>query len=137
VPRARIELALAFKSRDLAEANAVVDDLMKRRYSFFESIDGRDYSNVKAAKSARDLGLLLLWRRGRKRISKEDLIESIMRNRKSVTRKNAQMAVARLADVVDDDGAGNLQLRSPGFREAEELLASSVPRAPWGHAREA
>lgn len=112
----------AQKSRDLKEAAEVVDDLMKRRVPYFENIDGRDYANVKSAKSARDMGLLLLWRRGRKRTSRGELITAIMRNRKSVTRKNAQMAVSRLADVTDDDGAGNLQLRSPGYVQAEELL---------------
>jgi DNA replication protein DnaC len=35
---------------------------------------------------------------------------------------NAKMAVARLRDVVDDDGNGNVKLRMKGIREAEELL---------------
>ena len=114
----------AQKKQDLIEAKEAVDALMTRRYPFFEDIEGRVYFDVKAAKSARELGLLLLWQRGNKRISRDDLIAAIMRQRRSVTRKNAQMAVVRLADVVDDDGAGRLRLRTPGFREAERLLAS-------------
>lgn len=114
----------AQNSQDLVEAKQAVDALMTRRYPFFEDIDGRVYFDVKSAKSARELGLLLLWQRGNKRIAKEDLIRAIQRQRQSVTRNNAQMAVVRLTDVVDDDGNGNLRLRSTGFREAEALLAS-------------
>ncbi|MEK6227565.1 MAG: hypothetical protein AABM40_14890 [Chloroflexota bacterium] len=113
----------AQNSQDLVEAKEAVDALMTRRYPFFEDIEGRVYFDVKSAKSARDLGLLLLWQRGNKRIHKEQLIEAIRRQRRGVTRKNAQMAVGRLTNVVDDDGSGNLRMRSPGFREAEVLLA--------------
>lgn len=60
------------KRGDLVQAKAVVEALMKHRYSFFEDIEGRIYFNVKAAKSARDLGLLILWQRGTKRISRAE-----------------------------------------------------------------
>jgi predicted nucleic acid-binding protein len=111
------------KAGDLLQAKAVVEVLMERQYPFFEDIDGRVYFNVKAAKSARDLGLLLLWQRKRKRISRNDLTASIKRQRKKVTMANAKVAVQRLTDVVDDDGAGNLLLRVAGIEEAEKLLA--------------
>lgn len=110
------------QKRDPAEAKAAVDDLMKRRYPFVEEIDGRVYVDLKSAKSARDLGLVILWQKGTKRINREDLIHSIRRQRRSVTLKNARVAVSRLADVVDEDDHANLRLRSSGFREAEELI---------------
>jgi hypothetical protein len=110
------------RTRDPAEAKAAVDDLMKRRYAFVEEIDGRVYVDLKSAKSARDLGLMILWQGGTKRINREELAQSIRRQRHNVTLKNARVAVSRLADVADDDGQGNLRLRSSGFREAEDLI---------------
>jgi hypothetical protein len=117
------------RQRDPAEAKAAVDDLMKRRYQFVEEIDGRVYVDLRSAKSARDLGLLILWQTGTKRTDREELVQSIRRQRRSVTLKNARVAVSRLADVVDDDGQGQLRLRSSGFREAEELIGH-VDKAP-------
>jgi hypothetical protein len=113
----------AQRQRDPAEAMAAVDDLMKRRYPFVEEIDGRVYVDLKSAKSARDLGLLILWQRGTRRMNREELIQSVHRQRRSVTLANARTAVSRLSDVVDDDGQGNLRLRNAGFREADELIA--------------
>ncbi len=120
----------AQRQRDPAEAKAAVDDLMKRRYPFVEEIDGRVYVDLKFAKSARDLGLLILWQRGTRRMNREDLIQSVRRQRRSVTLANARMAVSRLSDVVDDDGEGNLRLRNTGFREADELIAQIDTRPP-------
>jgi hypothetical protein len=114
----------AQKNGDPKEAKAVVDNLMRRRYPFVENIDGRPYVDLKSAKSARDLGLLILFDAGSKRIGRDDLIQAIMRQRRSVTRKNAAMAVTRLTDLVDDDGTGKLRLRAAGFREAEVLIDS-------------
>lgn len=117
----------AQKQSDPTDAKRVVDELMKRRFPFVEVIDGRTYVDLKSANSARDLGLLILWHRGSSRISREELIESIRRQRRSVTLKNAGVAVTRLSDVVDDDGNGNLRLRASGIREAERLIASGQP----------
>ena len=107
----------------------VLADLMKRRYPFVEEIAGRVYVDLKSANSARDLGLLILWQRGTRRINREDLIQSIQRQRRNVTLANARMAVHRLSDVLDDDGQGNLRLRNAGFREADELIAQ-IDRGP-------
>lgn len=81
------------------------------------------YVDLKSAKSARDLGLLILWQRGTRRMNREELIQSVHRQRRSVTLANARAAVSRLSDVVDDDGQGNLRLRNAGFREVDELIA--------------
>lgn len=113
------------KNADPAEAKTMVDTLVRRRYPFIDEIDGRAYIDLKSAGSARDLGLLILFNSGRKRMAREELIEAIVRQRRSITRANAVMAVTRLLDQVDDDGAGNLRLRASGFREAEALIDST------------
>jgi len=113
----------AQKHGDLTKAKAVVDALMTRKYPFFDVIDGHVYIDLKSAKSARELGLMLLQQRGTKRISRDELIAAIERQRKGVTLKNAKLAVDRLADLMDDDGAGNVRLRNAGFRAAEALMA--------------
>lgn len=99
------------------EAADKVSELTKRRYPFFENIDGRIYTDV--GKSARDVGLMVLFFAG-KRMSTQDLVASIVRHQHK--QNNAAMAVARLRSVVDDDGHGNLRLRLPGIREAEALI---------------
>lgn len=110
---------------DLSQAKSVVDGLMKRRYPFIEEIDGRVYVDLKAAKSARELGLLILWHRGTRRISRDELVKSIRRQRGGVSQANARMAVERLSDVIDDDGSGMVRLRGVGFRQADELIGQS------------
>lgn len=110
------------KNSDPADAKTTVDALMKRRYPFVDEIDGRAYIDLQTAKSARDLGLLILWYSGSKRIGRDELVDAIMRQRRSVTLANARMAVTRLEDVSDDDGTGNIRLRAAGFKEAEALI---------------
>jgi hypothetical protein len=57
------------KGNDLDLAKSVVDGLMKRRYPFAESIDGRVYADV--GKSALDVALVILhYDRGRSRSSR-------------------------------------------------------------------
>ncbi len=115
----------AQRQGDLTQAKSVVDGLMKRRYPFIEEIDGRVYVDLKAAKSARELGLLILWHKGTRRISRDELIQSIRRQRRGLSLANARMAVQRLSDVVDDDGSGMLRIRGAGFRQADELIGQS------------
>src|ERR1700721_1419134 len=55
------------KGLDLAEAKAVVDSVMKRRYPFIEEIDGRVYVDI--AESAREAAILILWHVYPKRIT--------------------------------------------------------------------
>lgn len=99
------------------QAAARVAELTKRRYPLFEEIDGRLYSDV--GESARDVGLMLLFFHGR-RLSSKELVASIQRHGHKLA--NAKMAVARLRNVIDDDGNGSLKLRMNGIREAEALL---------------
>jgi hypothetical protein len=110
------------KLGDPSRAKIVVDGLMRRRYPFVEEIDGRAYFDLRSAKSARDLGLLILWHSGAAGISREELVHAIQRQKRSITLANARMAVTRLADLLDDDGSGNVRLRATGVREAEQLI---------------
>ena len=116
------------RNLDLDEAKNVVDGLMKRKYPFIEEIDGRVYVDLKIATSAREVGLLVLWYRGAKRISKDELITSVERHSRRITRQNAHTAVSRLSDVVDDDGNGNLRLRASGLKEADDLIEARKGR---------
>ncbi len=108
------------KGLDLVVAKAIVDGVIKRRYPFVEEIDGRVYVDI--ANSAREAALLILWHIYPKRISEENLVNSVVRH--GYKPSNAGMAVKRIRNVVDDDN-GNLRLRNLGVREAEELLAEA------------
>jgi len=108
------------KGLDLAEAKAVVDGVVKRKYPFMEEIDGRVYVDI--ANSAREAALLILWHMYPKRMSEDALADLVTRH--GYKRSNAEMAVNRIRNVVDDDH-GNLRLRNVGVREAEELVADA------------
>ncbi len=103
------------------QASALVSKLTEKRYPLFEEIDGRLYF-ADAKLGARKIALLLLAYRYPERVGEQELILSVIRHGES--RNNARTAVTRLAPVVDNDGAGNLKLRSPGLQEAEGLLTT-------------
>jgi hypothetical protein len=105
---------------DAAAVSELIASLNQRKFPFFEEIDGRFYFSLKGL-SARDVELLALRRAHPGRISEEDLVETAMRhgNKKA----NAEMGVSRLANLVDDDGDGNLRLRLSGVEAADKLIA--------------
>jgi hypothetical protein len=104
---------------DLAQAKAVVDGLMRKRFPFFEEIGDHIYTD--AGDSALDVALLVLARIYPNRMSRAELVASIKRHGHSAG--NAAVAVSRVLGYTDDDGNGNLQLRNRGLRKAEELIA--------------
>jgi hypothetical protein len=104
-------------------AVSMVAKLTEKKYPLFEEIDGRLYF-ANANLGSRKLGLLLLAYRYPDRMHKQVLCDALERH--GETKKNANQGIARLRPVVDDDGAGNLKLRSPGLAEAERLLASTA-----------
>jgi len=108
------------KGLDLAEAKAVVDSVVKRRYPFIEEIDGRVYVDI--AESAREAAILILWHMYPKRIAESDLLDQLRRHQ--YKEANAAMAIKRIQGVVDSD-AGKLKLRALGIREAEELIEAA------------
>lgn len=110
------------KGKDLAQATEAVDGLMKRRYPFAESIDGRVYANI--GDSATEIALVVLYYMFPKRIGREALIETVIRHR--IKRNNAKVALNRIAGYIDDDGAGMIRLRTTGLQRFEELFARVV-----------
>jgi len=86
------------KGLDLAQAKAVVDGLMKRRFPLSEEIDGRVYVNL-------------------------EHMQSVIRP--DNTEPKAKMAVKRIRQFTDRDANGNLLLRATGIRKAESLLAAA------------
>jgi HEPN domain-containing protein len=107
------------KGNDLELAKSVVDGLMKRRYPFAESIEGRVYADV--GESATDVALVVLYFIYPKRMSREALIDTLVRH--PFKRNNANVALQRIKQFIDDDGTGSLRLRNSGLRKVEEMLA--------------
>lgn len=109
------------KGLDTASASAVVEGLMKRRFPFAENIDGRVYADV--GESATEVALVILHEIYPKRMSRDDLTEALIRH--PFKKSNAQIAVRRMAGLVDDDGTGMIRLRNSGLRKFEELFTES------------
>lgn len=110
------------KGKSLEPAQAIVDGLMKRRFPFAESIDGRVYADI--GDSAKEVALVILYYLYPSRISQEDLIASLVRH--PFKKNNAAVAVTRIAQYIDDDGNGMLRLRNSGLRKFEELFAKAA-----------
>ena len=106
---------------DLDEAKSAVHGLMKRKYPFMENIHGRVYVDI--ANSAREAALLILYGIFPKRMSEESLAKQVARH--GYSKANAEMAVTRIRNKVDNDDHGNLRLRNVRVREAEELIAKA------------
>ena len=113
------------------EVKALVDGLTEKKYPLSEDVDGRTYFHIRGS-SARDVALLLLWKRHPKRFGRDDLIAMVGRH--NFTKENATRGVDRLRGVVDDI-AGNLRLLQPGLREAERLLAAAQSEEPSAASR--
>jgi hypothetical protein len=110
---------------DLTTVSELVDGLTQRQYMLIEHVQERVYFHLPAA-SAKDIVTLSLWQRYPGRMSRQELIESAKRHRHSG--KNATMAVARMAGLVDVSADDRMRLLQPGIKKAEELLArASAP----------
>jgi hypothetical protein len=106
---------------DPDQAKAIVDGLVRKRFPFFEDIDGRLYTEI--GRSALEVGLLILSRAYPLRLSRAELIKSIERHGHG--RSNAAVAVSRLLKYADEDDRGGLFLRAVGLRKAEEIIAET------------
>lgn len=109
------------KGHDLALPKTIVEGLMKRRFPFAESIDGRVYADI--GKSAKEVALVILYYIYPKRISREALTEALVRH--PFKKANADIAVHRIAGFIDDDGRDMVRLRNSGLRKVEKLFAKS------------
>jgi hypothetical protein len=110
----------AQKGHDLATPAEIVAALMKRRYPFAEDIDGRVYADV--GESAKDVALVILYYIYPRRMSRQDLISALVRH--PFKKNNANVALTRIAQFIDDDGNGMIRLRNSGLRKIEELFAA-------------
>jgi hypothetical protein len=110
------------KGNDLALAKTIVDGLMKRRFPFAESIDGRVYADI--GKSARDVALVILYYIYPKRMSRDTLTATLLRH--PFKKANASTAVQRIQQFIDDDGNDLIKLRNSGLRKVEELFAKGA-----------
>lgn len=95
---------------------------MKRRFPFTEEIEGRVYVDI--GKSAKEVALLILWTIFPRQMDRAELETSVMRH--DYSEKNAKVAVSRLKRYVDDDGIGNLRLRTSGVKKAEEIISRAA-----------
>ena len=112
----------AQKGLDMAEAKELVESLSARRYPLIEEVDGRVYFHH-AKKSAPDVAVLALAYRHPKRMSRDELLATIKRHGFKST--NANVAVTRIRNFIDDDGKGNLRLLAPGLKKAEQLMSKT------------
>jgi hypothetical protein len=113
------------KGHDLALPKEIVEGLMKRRFPFAESIDGRVYADI--GKSAKEVALVILYYIYPKRISREALTAALVRH--PFRKANADVAVQRIVGFIDDDGTGMIRLRNSGLRKVEELFAKAAKKA--------
>jgi hypothetical protein len=110
------------KGSDLVLPQQVVEGLMRRRFPFAESIDGRVYANI--GESAKDVALVILYYIYPKRMSRSELTASLIRH--PFKKANATVAIQRVAGFVDDDGNGMLRLRNSGLKKVERLIEKTT-----------
>lgn len=104
-----------------SEVSELISGLIERKFPLIETIDDRTYLHIKN-RSAREIAVALLSRVHPGRLSRDKLVEAIMRN--GFSKANAQLAVSRLRTVVDVDSAGGMRLLRPGLLEAEGILSA-------------
>ncbi len=111
-----------------SRAREIVEGLTEKKYRIVEEIDGRVYFE-REQKSALDVALVTLWRSYPARVTKSDLKRTIMRHAPRPTgarfsENAANVALTRIATLVDDDGTGNFKLLNSGLARAERLVFS-------------
>ena len=97
---------------DMKQAKDIVDSLSSKKYPLIEEVDGRVYFHH-SKKSATDVALMALAYCYPKRLHEGDLVATIRRHRFKTN--NAQVAVHRIRQFVDDDGQGQLRLLATGL----------------------
>lgn len=113
------------KGNDLTLPKAIVEGLMKRRFPFAESIDGRIYADI--GTSAKEVALVILYYIFPKRMSRESLTAALVRH--PFKKGNAEVALHRIVRFIDENEMGMIRLRNTGLRKVEELFASASKKA--------
>lgn len=101
-------------------AVALIKSLIDKKYPYFEEIDGHFYVNY-AGLQPGEIALLVLYFKYPVRISRQSLVDSIVRH--GVKAAAANSAVHRLKSMVDESQNG-WRLRGIGRGQAEAILKS-------------
>src|SRR3989338_1143259 len=106
-------------SMTVEEAKKIIDALTERKYPIFEKIENRIYVDRKKFRGALECGLLILYKLYPTRISKFELTDLI----KLHNFRYSAIKFERFSPYIDSDINGEILLRAPGRRKAEEILS--------------
>lgn len=106
---------------DMDQTQELVESLTQRRYPSKEVVDGKVYFHFKGL-TAPEVAILALAHFYPKRISKDDLLNTITRHKFKPT--NAAVALGRISRLYDDDGSGKLKALAPCLQRADEIMQS-------------
>jgi hypothetical protein len=109
---------------DVDRVRDLVELLVVRRYPIVETVDGRFYYHA-PKKTARDVALVALWHAHPGRVARVELVALMERH--GFSNDNARKTCTRLRGCVDDDGAGNLLILTPGLNEADAIMGANRP----------
>lgn len=116
------EMVRFCSSDDTVAAAALVARISKKKYPFFEEINGRRYVSIPGLTPG-DYALLLMYDSYPSRVGRSELTDWVQRHGGSSAA--VRMAIQRLCLLVDDDDS-TLILRITGRKRAEELLRKHV-----------
>jgi len=109
------------KGLDLAEAQKIVEGLMRRKFLLSEKIDGRIYTQIRH--SAPEVAIGILFEIYPKRMAKDELVKTLKRH--EFSDNNANVALVRIKKYVDIDEQGRIQLLNTGVQRVDELISAA------------
>jgi len=112
------------KGLDLAEAQRIVEGLMRRKFPLSEEIDGRIYTQI--GRSAPEVAIGILHAIYPNRMSRDELIESLKRH--TFSENNANVAMVRIRRFVDVDDQARIRLRNTGVQRVDQLLQRAAQK---------
>jgi len=109
------------KGLDLAEAQKIVEGLMRRKFPLSEEIDGRIYTQI--GQSAPEVAIGILFEVYPKRMAKDELVKTLKRH--EFSDNNANVALVRIKKYVDIDEQSRIRLRNTGVQRVDELISAA------------
>lgn len=103
-----------------SQVHSIIQSIIKKRYPFFEEIEGRIYVEKKIYKSVNECAILILYKKYPQRLSKEELIFHITRN----GHKKSSINFSRLSPFIDKDDNGIVLRLISGVKKAEKIIAN-------------
>ena len=103
---------------DPDSATSIIEAIGSKTFPLFEKIDDRIYINCDKL-SAKDIAMLILYYSFPERISRQDLIDQIVRH--GASKNAANIAATTIKKYIDDDGSA-WKLRGLGRTKAETIL---------------